>query len=61
MNMKNKLMELITRLDPELKMIVAEVIEKEREYLDMLKPRGVKQDIKDIIDKYARYGLGKEN
>lgn len=57
MNMKNKLIELIKDLDPELQAIVAEVIEKEREYLDMLKPRGVKNDIRDIIDKYARYGL----
>ena len=60
MNMKDKLIELINKLDPELQMIVAEVVEKEREYLDMLKPRGVKQDIKDIIDKYARYGYSKE-
>jgi hypothetical protein len=60
MNMKLQLMELIKNLDPELQMIVAEVIEKEREYLDMLKPRGVKQDIKEIIDRYARHGLGEE-
>lgn len=58
MNMKDKLIELIKKLDPELQMVVAEVIEKEREYLDMLKPRGVKEEIRDIIDKYAKYGTG---
>ena len=56
MNMKEKLIELINKLDPELQMIVAEVIEKEREFLDMLRPRGVKEEIRDIIDKYAKYG-----
>lgn len=60
MNMKEKLIELIKNLDPELQMVVAEVIEKEREYLDMLKPRGVKEDIRDIIDKYAKHGFGEE-
>ena len=59
MNMKTRLLELIKKVDPEIQMVVAEVIEKEREYLDMLKPRGIKEDIKDIIDKYARYGFEK--
>ncbi len=57
MNMKEKLLELIQKLDPELQLIVAEVIETEREHLDMLKPRGVKEKIRDIIDKHATYGI----
>lgn len=56
--MKDQLLKLIQRLDPELQQLVAEVIEKEREYIDYLKPRGVKEDIRDLIDKYAKYGLG---
>ncbi len=58
MDMKDRLLDLLSSLEPDLKMIVAEVIEKEREYLDMLKPRGIKEEIRDIIDKYARHGLG---
>lgn len=60
MNMKENLIQLIKNLDPEIQVIVAEVIEKEREYLDMLKPRGVKEDIRDIIDKYVKYGMGED-
>jgi uncharacterized protein YaaR (DUF327 family) len=53
--MKEKLLELIKQLDPDLQELVAEVIEKEREYIDLLKPRGVKEDIRDLIDKHAKY------
>lgn len=53
--MKEKLFELIKQLDPDLQELVAEVIEKEREYIDLIKPRGVKEDIRDIIDKHAKY------
>lgn len=58
--MKEKLLILIRQLDPEIQAIVAEVIELERDYLDYLKPRGVKENIRDVIDKYAKYGLGEE-
>jgi cell division protein FtsB len=56
--MKERLVGLIQQLDPEIQELVAEVILLEREHLDMLKPRGVKEKIRDAIDKYARYGLG---
>jgi hypothetical protein len=56
--MKEKLMELIQKLDPEIQALVADVVVLEREHLDMLKPRGVKEKIRDSIDKYAQYGLG---
>ncbi len=56
--MREKLIELIKQLDPELQGLVAEVIEKEREYLDYLKPRGVVEDIRDLIDRYAKDDLG---
>ena len=60
MNMKQRLLELIKKIDPEIQMIVGEVIEKEREYIDMVKPRGIKEDIKDIIDKHAKFNLREE-
>lgn len=56
--MREKLAELIAGLEPEIQALVAEVIQLEREYLDLLKPRGVKDEIREAIDKYARYGLG---
>jgi len=58
--MRERLMELIRQLDPEIQELVAEVIILERDHLDMLKPRGVKEKIRDAIDKYAKYGLGKD-
>jgi hypothetical protein len=55
--MKEKLVELIGQFEPEVQVVVAEVIAKERERLDMLKPHGIKEDIEHIIDRVARYGL----
>ncbi len=54
--MREKLVELIAQFDPEVQEVVAEVIAKEREYLDLLKPRGVKEDIEHTIDRVARHG-----
>ena len=56
--MKERLAGLIHQLDPEIQELVAEVIILERDHLDMLKPRGVKEKIRDAIDKYAKHGLG---
>lgn len=53
--MQEKLLELIKTLDPDIQELVAEVLEKEREYLDMLKPKGVKEEIRDLIDRHAKY------
>lgn len=53
--MKEKLLELIRQLDPDLQELVAEVIEKEREYIDYLKPKGIKEDIRDLIDKHVKF------
>jgi hypothetical protein len=53
--MREKLIELIRQLDPDMQELVTEVIEKERDYIDLLRPRGVKEDIRDIIDKHAKY------
>lgn len=54
--MKEKLVELIGQFDPDVREVVVEVIVKERERLDMLKPHGIKDDIEHIIDRVARYG-----
>lgn len=54
--MRDKLGELILQFDPEVRTVVAEVIGKEREYLDMMRPRGIMDDIEDIIDRVARHG-----
>ena len=55
--MKEKLLELIKQLDPDLQELVAEVIEKEREYIDFLKPKGVKDDIRGLIDKHVKFPI----
>ena len=57
--MKEKLVGLIQQFEPEVQAVVAEVIAKEREYLDMLRPRGIKEDIEHIIDRNARFGIEK--
>jgi hypothetical protein len=54
--MREKLAKLIIQFDPDVREVVAEVITKERERLDMLKPHGIKDDIEHIIDRVARYG-----
>jgi hypothetical protein len=56
--MHEKLFELIKNLEPDLRELVVEVIEKEREYIDYLKPKGIKEDIRELIDKYAKHGIG---
>lgn len=54
--MKERLVDLIGQFDPDVREVVVEVIVKERERLDMLKPHGIKDDIEHIIDRVARYG-----
>ncbi len=53
--MKENLLALIKTIDPDLQELIAEVIEKEREYIDYLKPRGVKEDIRNLIDRHAKH------
>lgn len=57
--MRDKLLTLMDQFDPEVQAVVAEVIAKERERLDMLRPHGIMDDIEDIIDRVARYGIEK--
>lgn len=58
--MREKLVELIAQFEVEVQAVVTEVIAKERERLDMLKPHGIKDDIEHIVDRVARYGLYRE-
>lgn len=58
--MREILATLIKDLDPDIQELVAEVIRLEREHLDMKNPRGVVQDIRDEIDKYAQQSLLRE-
>lgn len=57
--MREQLVTLIKQFDPEVQAVVAEVISKERERLDMLKPHGIMDDIEAIIDRVARHGEGR--
>lgn len=57
--MRDKLLTLMDQFEPEVQAVVAEVIAKERERLDMLRPHGIMDDIEDIIDRVARYGIEK--
>ena len=56
MNMQERLKELIMELDPEIRAIVAQVVSLERDNLAFQRPK-IKDEIKDIIDKYAKQGV----
>lgn len=59
--MKENLAQLIGKFEPEVQTVVAEVISKERERLDMLKPHGIMDDIEDIVDRVAKHGVDRGN
>jgi len=51
---REKIISLFKEYDAEVQEVVAEVLEKEWEKLSMLNPRGIKDDIRAIIDARAR-------
>jgi len=57
---RGRILGLIRKLDPDLQEVVAEVISLERENLDWQKPHGVKDKIRDIIDKHAKHKLSQD-
>jgi hypothetical protein len=57
MDMREKLKELIQDLDPEIRGIVSDVVELEGEYLDSRRPQVINK-IRDIVDRYAKNGIG---
>ena len=52
---REKIISLFKEYDGEVQEVVAKVLEKEWEKLSMLNPRGIKDDIRAIID--AQVGL----
>ena len=56
--MRDKLLELISELDPDIQALVADVVWLEREHLST--GRRVKENIRDQIDKYAKESLRDE-
>jgi hypothetical protein len=54
---RERLRALLQSYDPTVQQIVGEVIELEQVYISMSKPRGVKQDIDAVIEKYAQEEL----
>jgi len=50
---REKIISLFKEYDAEVQEVVAEVLEKEWEKLSMLNPRGIKDDIRAIIDAQA--------
>lgn len=54
---KDRLRELFGSYDPNVRKIVGEVIELEQYYITMRNPRGIRQDIDAVIEKYAREEL----
>lgn len=59
MTVQEKIVELIRELDPDIQDLVAEVIQMERELIDMKKPR-VKEQIRDQIDRIAKDSIKAE-
>ena len=59
MTVQEKIVELIRELDPDIQELVAEVIQMERELIDMKKPR-VKEQIRDQIDRIAKDSIKAE-
>jgi len=56
------LLDLFNELDPEIKEIVSEVYLIEREYMDFYqKHHGINEKIRDVIDKYAKYPIDRED
>ena len=51
---REKIISLFKEYDGEVQEVVAKVLEKEWEKLSMLNPRGIKDDIRAIIDARAR-------
>jgi hypothetical protein len=50
---REKITSLFRECEPEVQEVVAEVLAKEWEKLSMVNPRGIKEDIRAIIDAQA--------
>ena len=52
--LRDKIINLFKECEPEVQEVLADVLAKEWEKLSMLNPRGIKEDIRAIIDAKAR-------
>ena len=48
--LRDKILELFHEYDPEVQVVIGRVLDKEWERLSLRNPRGIIQDIRDIID-----------
>ena len=52
--LRDKILELFREYDPEVQAVIARVLDKEWERLSLRSPRGIIQDIREIIDSEVR-------
>lgn len=52
--LRDKILELFREYDPEVQAVIERVLDKEWERLSLRSPRGIIQDIRDIIDSEVR-------
>ncbi len=53
-SLQEKVLALFKDYDPKIREIIAEVLAAEQEHLSMKNPRGVVEEIEDIIDRVAK-------
>ena len=54
MGVREILIEFLDQVDPSVRGILADVLVAEQRKIDMANPRGVKEEIRDIIDAQVR-------
>lgn len=59
-NLQKQILSLFNGIDPELKEVVAEVLNIEQEFIHMERPRGVMERIDQVLDRVARQALKEE-
>ena len=47
---KQKILELLRDFDPDVQKVIAQVVEEEYRRLDTIRPRGIKDEIRKIIE-----------
>jgi len=51
---RDRLLNLFKQHDQEVQRVIAEVLKLEQENISMERPRGIKEDIKEIIDRVVK-------
>lgn len=52
--LKERLLELFRKYDADVQEVIAEVVTLEQEHISMKNPRGIKEKIKEVIDRVAK-------